>query len=208
MGLRRILDDMEPHFTKGGRFESWYALYEAVDTIFYTPNKVTVAEPHVRDGIDLKRVMITVWFAAFFPMFYGMFNIGFQANSAIVAMGLEGSGDWHELIIGALAGHDPSSIWDNFVFGAAHYFPIYLVVFLVGGFWEVLFAMKRGHEINEGFFVTSILFTLIVPPDIPLWQAALGISFGVVVGKEVFGGTGKNFLNPALTGRALSLIHI
>ncbi len=98
MGLRRILDDMEPHFTKGGRFESWYALYEAVDTIFYTPNKVTVAEPHVRDGIDLKRVMITVWFAAFFPMFYGMFNIGFQANSAIVAMGLEGSGDWHELI--------------------------------------------------------------------------------------------------------------
>ena len=161
MGLRRILDDMEPHFTKGGRFESWYALYEAVDTIFYTPNKVTVAEPHVRDGIDLKRVMITVWFAAFFPMFYGMFNIGFQANSAIVAMGLEGSGDWHELIIGALAGHDPSSIWDNFVFGAAHYFPIYLVVFLVGGFWEVLFAMKRGHEINEGFFVTSILFTLI-----------------------------------------------
>lgn len=202
MGLRRILDDMEPHFSKGGRFEAWYALYEAVDTIFYTPSKVTKAEPHVRDGIDLKRVMITVWFAAFFPMFYGMVNIGFQANSAIVAMGLSGSGDWHEIIIAALAGHDPSSVWDNFVYGAAHYIPIYLVVFAVGGFWEVLFAMRRGHEINEGFFVTSILFTLIVPPDIPLWQAALGISFGVVVGKEVFGGTGKNFLNPALTGRA------
>lgn len=202
MGLRRVLDDIEPHFTKGGRFESLYALYEAVDTIFYSPSKVTVAEPHVRDGIDLKRVMITVWFAAFFPMFYGMYNIGFQANTAIAAMGLESGGDWHQMIIGLLAGHDPSSVWDNIVYGASYYIPIYAVVFIVGGFWEVLFAIRRGHEINEGFFVTSILFTLIVPPDIPLWQAALGITFGVVVGKEVFGGTGKNFLNPALTGRA------
>ncbi len=202
MGLRRVLDDLEPHFHKGGKYESFYALYEAVDTIFYSPNKVTVANPHVRDGIDLKRVMITVWLAAFFPMFYGMYNLGFQANTAIMTMGLEGSGDWHEPIIALIAGHDPASLWDNMVYGAAYYLPIYLVVFAVGGFWEVLFAMKRGHEINEGFFVTSILFTLIVPPDIPLWQAALGISFGVVVGKEVFGGTGKNFLNPALTGRA------
>ena len=202
MGLRRVLDDLEPHFKPGGKFASWYALYEAVDTIFYTPSRVTVAEPHVRDGIDLKRVMITVWLAAFFPMFYGMYNIGFQANMAIEAMNLQGSGDWHEAIISLFAGHNPQSVWDNVVYGAAHYIPIYLVVFVAGGFWEVLFAMKRGHEINEGFFVTSILFTLIVPPDIPLWQAALGISFGIVVGKEVFGGTGKNFLNPALTGRA------
>lgn len=202
MGLRRVLDDLEPHFQKGGKYQKWFALYEAVDTIFYTPSKVTVAEPHVRDGIDLKRVMITVWIAAFFPMFYGMYNIGFQANSAIAAMGLAGSGDWHEGLILLLAGHDPGSIWDNFWYGAVHYIPIYMVVFAVGGFWEVLFAIIRRHEINEGFFVTSILFTLIVPPDIPLWQAALGISFGIVVGKEVFGGTGKNFLNPALTGRA------
>jgi Na+-transporting NADH:ubiquinone oxidoreductase subunit B len=202
VGLRRVLDDIEPHFKPGGKFASWYALYEAVDTIFYTPSRVTVAEPHVRDGIDLKRVMITVWMAAFFPMFYGMYNIGFQANMAIEAMGLQGSGDWHEAIISLFAGHNPQSVWDNVVYGAAHYIPIYLIVFVAGGFWEVLFAMKRGHEINEGFFVTSILFTLIVPPDIPLWQAALGISFGIVVGKEVFGGTGKNFLNPAITGRA------
>lgn len=202
MGLRRVLDDLEPHFHKGGKYEKFYALYEAVDTIFYSPSKVTVADPHVRDGIDLKRVMITVWLAAFFPMFYGMYNLGFQANTAIAAMGLEGTGDWHEAIIGLLAGHDPASLWDNMVYGAAYFIPIYAVVFVVGGFWEVLFAIRRGHEINEGFFVTSILFALILPPDIPLWQAALGISFGVVIGKEVFGGTGKNFLNPALTGRA------
>lgn len=202
MGLRRVLDDLEPHFKPGGKYETWYALYEAVDTIFYAPSKVTVAQPHVRDGIDLKRVMITVWLAAFFPMFYGMYNLGLQANLAIEAMGMQGSGDWHEGIISLLAGHNPASLWDNVVYGAAFYVPIYAVVFAVGGFWEVLFATKRGHEINEGFFVTSILFTLIVPPDIPLWQAALGITFGIVVGKEVFGGTGKNFLNPALTGRA------
>ena len=168
MGLRRVLDDLEPHFHKGGKYESFYALYEAVDTIFYSPSKVTVADPHVRDGIDLKRVMITVWLAAFFPMFYGMYNIGFQANTVIMTMGLEGSGDWHEVIISLLAGHNPASLWDNLIYGAAYYVPIYLVVFAVGGFWEVLFAIRRGHEINEGFFVTSILFTLIVPPDIPL----------------------------------------
>ncbi|HAG71691.1 MAG TPA: NADH:ubiquinone reductase (Na(+)-transporting) subunit B [Gammaproteobacteria bacterium] len=202
MGLRRVLDDLEPHFKPGGKYETWYALFEAVDTIFYSPSKVTVAEPHVRDGIDLKRVMITVWIAAFFPMFYGIYNVGFQANMAIEAMGLQGSGDWHEGIISLFAGHNPASLWDNVVYGAVHYIPIYVVVFAVGGFWEILFATKRGHEINEGFFVTSVLFTLIVPPDIPLWQAALGITFGIVVGKEVFGGTGKNFLNPALTGRA------
>jgi Na+-transporting NADH:ubiquinone oxidoreductase subunit B len=202
MGLRRVLDDMEPHFTKGGKYQAFYALYEAVDTIFYSPSRVTRAEPHVRDGIDLKRVMITVWFAAWIPMFYGMYNLGFQANSAITSMGLTGGGDWHEPIISLLAGHNPASLWDNLVYGAVYFIPIYAVVFIVGGFWEVLFAIKRGHEINEGFFVTSILFALIVPPDIPLWQAALGISFGIVIGKEVFGGTGKNFLNPALTGRA------
>lgn len=202
MGLRRVLDDLEPHFKPGGRYQKWFAVYEAVDTIFYTPSKVTLAEPHVRDGIDLKRIMITVWIAAFFPMFYGMYNLGYQANTAIASLYLENGGDWHEWAIALLAGHDPASFWDNFWYGIVYYVPIYVVVFAVGGFWEVLFAVVRRHEINEGFFVTSILFTLIVPPDIPLWQAALGISFGIVVGKEVFGGTGKNFLNPALVGRA------
>ena len=202
MGLRKILDDVAPQFEKGGKFEKMYPLYEAVDTIFYSPSKVTVAGSHVRDGIDLKRIMITVWLCAFPAMFYGMYNVGYQANMAMLNMGIESVDNWRGPLISLLAGHNPESIWDNFWHGAMYYIPIYAVVFIVGGFWEVLFAIKRGHEINEGFFVTSILFSLIVPASLPLWQAALGITFGVIVGKEVFGGTGKNFLNPALTGRA------
>ncbi|MED5500129.1 MAG: NADH:ubiquinone reductase (Na(+)-transporting) subunit B, partial [Pseudomonadota bacterium] len=138
-----------------------------------------------------------------FPaMFFGMYNAGLQANLAI-ADGFGAIAGWREAVTMALAGsHDPGSIWANFVLGATYFLPIYLVTFVVGGFWEVLFAVKRGHEVNEGFFVTSVLFALTLPATIPLWQVALGITFGVVIGKEIFGGTGKNFLNPALTGRA------
>lgn len=202
MGLRKFLDDIEPNFEKGGRFEKWYALYEAADTIFYSPSSVTKTNAHVRDGVDLKRVMITVWFCAFPAMFYGMWNIGFQANQIMLDTGLVAGEGWRHVMISMLAGYDPTSIWDNFWHGFWFFIPVYAVTFIAGGFWEVLFAMKRGHEVNEGFFVTSILFALICPPSVPLWQVALGISFGVVIGKEVFGGTGKNFLNPALTGRA------
>ncbi len=201
MALRKMLDDMEHHFTEGGRFQNWYALYEAVDTIFYSPGSVTRSTAHVRDGIDLKRIMITVWFATFPAMFYGMYNLGFQATDAMAVAGGSVEG-WRGWLIETFGGYDASSLWHCFWYGAVFFLPIYAVTFVVGGFWEVLFAMKRGHEVNEGFFVTSILFALICPPDVPLWQVAMGISFGVVVGKEVFGGTGKNFLNPALTGRA------
>jgi len=201
MALRKFLDRLAPSFHKGGKYEKYYALYEAVDTIFYSPASVTKSAPHVRDGIDLKRVMITVWLAVFPAMFYGMYNLGFQANTALAAGGAELEG-WRAAAIAALAGNDPGSIWDCLWYGAVFFVPIYAVTFVVGGFWEVLFATIRGHEINEGFFVTSILFALICPPAIPLWMVALGISFGVVIGKEIFGGTGKNFLNPALTGRA------
>jgi Na+-transporting NADH:ubiquinone oxidoreductase subunit B len=118
-------------------------------------------------------------------------------------LGMESVGGWREgflLLFGA--GHDPGSIYDNFVYGLSYFLPIYAVTMAAGGFWEILFAGVRNHEINEGFFVTSMLYALILPATIPLWQVALGISFGVVIGKEVFGGTGKNFLNPALVGRA------
>ena len=202
MSLRKILDNMEPHFHKGGKYEKWYALYEAADTIFYKPADVTKSTAHVRDGVDLKRIMITVWLCAFPAMFFGMYNVGLQANTILAATGATGIDNWHGVLTSWFAGHNPDSIWDNLVLGAAYFLPIYATVFIVGGIWEVWFAMVRGHEVNEGFFVTSILFALICPPDLPLWQAALGISFGVVIGKEVFGGTGKNFLNPALVGRA------
>ncbi len=201
MSLRKILDNYEHHFQEGGRLQKFYPLFEAVDTFLYSPPSVTRTTAHVRDGIDLKRIMISVWLAVFPAMLWGMYNLGYQANDILAQTGGTVDG-WRGAIIGALGGYDPTSVWDCFLFGALYFLPIYAVTFLVGGFWEVLFAIKRGHEVNEGFFVTSILFALVCPPDLPLWQAAMGISFGVVIGKEVFGGTGKNFLNPALTGRA------
>lgn len=199
--VRNFFDKIEPHFEKGGRFHKYYALYEVFDTFFFSPDTVTKTGSHVRDGVDLKRVMITVWVATFPAMFFGMYNLGFQALSGMERTGVAEPADWHALIIPLISGYQSSSLWDCFWFGAAYFLPIYITTFVVGIFWEIVFAVKRGHEVNEGFFVTSILFALSCPPDIPLWQVALGISFGVVVGKEVFGGTGKNFLNPALTGR-------
>ncbi|MDZ7781769.1 MAG: NADH:ubiquinone reductase (Na(+)-transporting) subunit B [Halioglobus sp.] len=200
MGLRQFLDNMEHHFQEGGRLQKFYAVYEVFDTFFYTPPSVTHSTAHVRDGVDLKRIMITVWLATFPAMLYGMYNLGWQANQVMPAG--QGVESWHGWLIELLGGYDASSIWDCFWYGAVFFLPIYITTFVVGIAWEILFAVKRGHEVNEGFFVTSILFALTCPPDIPLWQVALGISFGVVIGKEVFGGTGKNFLNPALTGRA------
>lgn len=204
MGLRAFLDKIEHNFEKGGKYEKWYALYEAVDTVLYRPSSVTKTTAHVRDGIDLKRIMITVWLCTFPAMFFGMWNIGYQANVILEANPdlLAAQDGWRMALTAMFAGFDPGSVWDNIIQGATWFLPIYLVTFVVGGFWEVLFASIRGHEINEGFFVTSILFALILPPSIPLWQVAMGISFGIVIGKEVFGGTGKNFLNPALAGRA------
>ncbi|MCK2126654.1 NADH:ubiquinone reductase (Na(+)-transporting) subunit B [Thauera aromatica] len=204
MSLRSWLDSIEHHFDKGGRYEKFYALFEAIDTALYKPASVTRSTAHVRDGLDLKRMMITVWLCTFPAMLFGMWNAGYQANTILAAnSGLMAAQEgWRLGLVSLFAGFDPGSLWDNFVHGAAYFLPIYLVTFIVGGFWEVLFAAVRRHEVNEGFFVTSVLFALTCPPSIPLWQVALGISFGVVIGKEVFGGTGKNFLNPALTGRA------
>lgn len=201
--LRRMLDRMQPLFVPGGKFERYHALYEMVDTLFYSPSDVTRGAPHVRDAIDLKRVMIMVVVATMPALFAGLWNTGFQANSAIAALGLAPADGLREGLLSILSvGHDPASFYDNFMLGLSYFLPIYLVTMAAGGFWEVLFSGVRNHEINEGFFVTSLLYALILPATIPLWQVAIGISFGVVIGKEVFGGTGKNFLNPALVGRA------
>ena len=203
MSLKDTLERIEPQFEEGGKYEKWYALYEAVATILYTPGTVTKSATHVRDRIDLKRIMILVWMMTFPAMFWGMYNVGNQAALAL-ADGYALSDVWQVGLfhlfggeLGASAGWG-SKLW----YGACFYVPIYAVTFIVGGFWEVLFASIRKHEVNEGFFVTSVLFSLILPATTPLWQVALGITFGVVIGKEIFGGTGRNFLNPALTGRA------
>ena len=202
MSLRTMLDGIEHHFESGGKLSKFYALYEAADTIFYTPGKVTTSASHVRDAVDLKRIMITVWLCAFFPMFAGMYHAGLQANLAMDQMGIEALSGWRGWLLELVAAYDAGNWWDCMIYGAVFYIPIYATTFIVGAFWEVLFATQRGHEINEGFFVTSVLFSLTLPASIPLWQVAVGISFGIVIGKEIFGGTGKNFLNPALTGRA------
>jgi len=203
MGLKAYLEKIEPNFEPGGKYEKWYALYEAAATIFYTPGLVNKGQTHVRDSVDLKRIMIMVWLALFPAMFFGMFNVGHQAVDALAA-GYAAPSTWQVGLFEALGGSlTAESGWGMKMFyGACFFLPIYATVFIVGGFWEVLFASVRKHEVNEGFFVTSILFALILPATIPLWQAALGITFGVVVAKEIFGGTGRNFLNPALAGRA------
>ncbi|MDO6618968.1 MULTISPECIES: NADH:ubiquinone reductase (Na(+)-transporting) subunit B [unclassified Shewanella] len=203
MSLKDFIERIEPQFEKGGKYEKWYALYEAAATVFYTPGKVNKGTTHVRDSLDLKRMMITVWACTFPAMFFGMYNVGLQAQDALMA-GFATPDVW-QVSLFSLFGTEltassgvPALMW----YGACWFLPIYAVTFAVGGFWEVLFASVRGHEVNEGFFVTSILFALTLPATIPLWMVALGITFGVVVAKEVFGGTGRNFLNPALAGRA------
>ena len=203
MGLKQFLENIEPQFEAGGKYEKWYALYEAFATIMYTPGLVTKTSSHVRDNIDLKRIMIMVWLAVFPAMFFGMYNIGVQSSLAL-ANGLALPDVWQVGLFQFFGGElkADSGWFMQMYFGAFYFVPIYMTVFVVGGFWEVLFSMVRGHEINEGFFVTSVLFALILPSTVPLWQAALGITFGVVIAKEIFGGTGRNFLNPALAGRA------
>jgi len=203
MGLKKFIEDIEPHFEKGGKYEKFFPLYEALATALYTPGYINKGKTHVRDSIDLKRIMITVWLAVFPAMFWGMYNIGFQATDALIA-GYALPDTWQVGLFEMLGGTlSADSNWLNMMFyGAMFFMPIYIVTFAVGIFWEILFASVRGHEVNEGFFVTSILFALILPATIPLWQVAIGITFGVVIAKEIFGGTGKNFLNPALAGRA------
>ncbi len=201
--LRRFLDQVKPSFEKGGKLEKLYPLYEGVDTFFYTPGEVTSGPSHVRDGMDLKRMMITVVAALIPCIFMAMYNTGLQANLAMQDLPVNEAPGWRGIVIAVLGiGYSPDSLLANLIHGALYFVPVFLVCNIVGGAWEVLFSCVRGHDVNEGFLVTGMLFPLTLPPTIPLWQVALGISFGVVIGKEVFGGTGKNFLNPALTARA------
>ncbi len=202
-------------FTKGGLLSYFYPLFEGTFTFLYSSGRVTTGRTHVRDFTDVKRFMIIVWLAVFPAMFWGWYNVGNGTVQAIASLGENAanvvntsyslfSADYHYALLQLLGGTlgSDAGIYSKMLLGAIYFLPIYIVVFAVGAFWEDLFCIVHKHEINEGFFVTSIVFALIVPPTLPLWQAALGISFGVLVGKEMFGGTGRNFMNPALVGRA------
>ncbi|MBL8818893.1 MAG: NADH:ubiquinone reductase (Na(+)-transporting) subunit B [Planctomyces sp.] len=210
--IRNTLNKVEPLFHKGGKLEKLYPVYEAIDTFLYTPGEVTHGASHVRDGLDLKRMMITVVVALIPCIYMACWNTGYQANVALQELAANGTtveqivstGGWRLSLLQTLGfqvASEPTWLL-NVVHGALYFVPVFLVTNIVGGTWEAVFCVIRKHELNEGFLVTGMLFPLTLPPTIPLWQVALGISFGVVLGKEVFGGTGKNFLNPALTARA------
>ena len=185
--LRRFLDSLEPHFINEGKLKNYYAIYEMIDTFLYTPADNTISGPHVRDAIDLKRSMVIVVIALLPAFFFGTYNVGLQEA-------LHGSGVTSQNINLYFLIH--------FLAGLKTVLPIYAVVFTVGGIWEVIFAVTRGHEINEGFLVTGFLIPLVLPPAIPLWMVGVATTFGVVIGKEIFGGTGFNIFNPALVARA------
>ena len=219
--LRRALDKAEPLFHEGGRLQKLYPVYEAIDTFLYTPAEVTQGPTHVRDGMDLKRIMSLVIVALVPTIFMALWNTGYQANFVLadlaqqgVTAGMDADGSaggpavtprqegWRGAVLAATTGVNPDSFLSNLLHGALWFVPIYLVTMIVGGTCEAIFSIVRGHAINEGFLVTGMLCPLTLPPTMPLWQVGMGIAFGVVVGKEVFGGTGRNFLNPALTARA------
>ncbi len=201
--LRRMSDGVAPWFEEGGRLHRLYPLYEALDSFAFTSSRANPGAPHVRDAMDLKRMMSTVVVALLPCVFMAIWNTGRQANLAMETAGVEGAAGWRGQILAVLgSGYDPASTLDNLVHGIMFFLPAYLVTMMVGGLWEVLFACTRRHEINEGFLVTGLLFPLTLPPATPLWQVALGISFGVVIGKELFGGVGRNIMNPALAARA------
>jgi Na+-transporting NADH:ubiquinone oxidoreductase subunit B len=202
--LRQQLDKIGHLFEKGGKLESQYPLYEAADTFLYTPGQVTKPSggSHVRDAIDQKRMMITVFLALIPCVIFALYNTGYQANLAH-AGGAPLLDGWRTDLMGLLGlGFNPADLVACVVHGLLYFLPVYLVTLIVGGNLEALFAVARKHEITEGFLVSSLLFPLILPPTIPLWQVAIGIAFGIVLGKEVFGGVGMNVLNPALTARA------
>lgn len=179
--LKAFFDSQRIHFEKGGKFEKLYPFFESIESIFFATPQVTETVPHVRDSLDVKRYMALVIFALLPHLFFGIFNAGYQSQ---------------------LAAGQSISLIPVVIRGLWIVMPLVIVSYVVGFFWEILFAVVRKHEISEGLFVSAMLFPLILPPTLPLWQAALGISFGIVIGKEIFGGTGRNFLNPALTGRA------
>lgn len=180
--LRNFIDKIKPQVEKGGKFEKLQSTFEAFETFLFVPNRVTTTGSHIRDANDLKRTMIMVVVALIPAVLFGMWNVGFQHNLSI--------------------GVNDADLWTNFWYGFKVVFPIIVVSYVAGLGTEFVFAQLRGHEVAEGFLVSGMLIPLIMPPDVPLWMVAVATIFAVIFGKEVFGGTGMNILNPALTARA------
>lgn len=176
---------MRPKFEEGGKLHAFHSLFDAMDTFFYTPEQTTVSGCHIRDAVDNKRTMFTVIIALIPALLFGMYNIGYQ----------------HYLSLGQVSCYC-DNFWGNLGYGFLKILPMLLVSYIVGLGIECIFAQIRKHEVSEGYFVTGMLIPLICPPDVPLWQLAIAVAFAVIIGKEVFGGTGYNFLNPALVARA------
>ena len=203
--LRNFLDKIKPSFQGKGGLSYYFPIFDVIENLFYSSDKRTKGLTHVRDGSDIQRIMVVVWLTTFPTMFAGMYNLGYQSLNAIEQLTLANTAfekDWHWPLITFFTSLNPNNFMDCLVYGAIYFIPIYVVVFVVGIGCELIFALIRRHEVSEGAFVTTVLFALSCPPNAPLWQCALGIAVGLVIGKEIFGGTGKNFLNPALTGRA------
>ncbi len=200
--LREFLDRQAPHFEKGAPLERLYPAFEALDSFLYTPGSVTRTGSHVRDGLDLKRIMSIVVVALLPTVFMAMWNTGYQACN-VIAQGASPLPGWQASLFTALGfSFDPESAVACIVLGALYFVPVLVVSYLAGALVEIGSAMIRGHDVNEGYLVTGMLIPLTLPPTIPLWLVAIGAMFGVIFAKEVFGGTGMNFLNPALTARA------
>ncbi len=179
--IEKFFEATRKHFEKGGKLEKLWPFYESIETVFYAPARVSLAAPNIRDNLDVKRYMMLVIIALLPHYAFGVYNVGYQSH---------------------LASGMVTDFWPVIWTGLKAVVPMVVVVYVFGFAWETLFASVRKHELSEGVLVTCALLPLTLPPTIPLWQAALGISFGIVIGKEIFGGTGRNFLNPALTARA------
>lgn len=179
--FKNLLGSVKPHFEKGGKLEKYYPAYDAIETFLFVPGHATHRGSHIRDGIDLKRTMITVVLAMIPALLFGMWNVGHQH---FTQMGVD------------------TTLMENFMFGLWKVLPIIIVSYAVGLGIEFAFAIARGHSVNEGYLVSGMLIPLVMPVDVPLWMVGVAVAFAVVIGKEVFGGTGMNILNPALTARA------
>ena len=188
----KLLDDLKPHFEKGGKWEKYSALHEAIDTTLYSPADVTTGSVHVRDSINHKRVMSIIILALLPCIMMAMWNTGFQENLTLNQMLAAGKID----SLPALS--NSNSIFANLLTGAASFIPVLLTALITQGIWVTIFASMRNKKIDAGFLVTAVLITLLMPPTIPLWQVVIATSFGVVIGRELFGGIGMNFLSPAL----------